>query len=58
MEFRHSGIGKVLAAAQCVSEMHSPTVSFINVRQSGSNPTFCHDCVCLAKQGFAHEPYF
>jgi hypothetical protein len=57
MEFRHSCIGEILSAAHSVSEMHTPAISFIDVRQCSSDTTLRHDSVCFAKQGFAHESH-
>jgi hypothetical protein len=56
MEFRHSGIREVLSTAHGVSKVYTPAVPFINIRQSGSDSTFCHDGVCFTEQGFADEP--
>ena len=57
VDFGHAPVVEVLPAAHRVGEMHPPVVTIIYRRERGGDASFRHDCMSLAEQRLAHEPY-
>ena len=55
VEFCHSAITEILAAAHRVGKVNAPVISIIDISHRRGYATFGHNCVRFTKEGFRNE---
>ena len=58
VQFGHTPVVEVLAAAHGVGEVDAPAVAVVDVGEGGGDASFSHDGVGFAEQGFADDSDF
>jgi hypothetical protein len=57
MEFCHSPVTQILAAAHRVGKVNAPVIAVIGVRERGGDASFSHNRVRLAQKRFRDHRY-
>jgi hypothetical protein len=57
MQFRHSRIVQILAAAHRIGKMDAPVIAIVDISHRRGHAAFCHNRVRFAQQRFADQSY-